>query len=156
MQFAWRRMETGDLAAVDAISRIVHPQFPEEPTIYAERMALYPAGCFVLADSTACAGYLLSHPWAAGRVPKLNTALGAIPPGADAYYLHDLALLPELRGQDWGARIVQELAETVRFPRMALVSVHRSASFWKRQGFVTTQLAVEGYGDDARYMVREL
>ncbi len=44
----WRAMTPGDLPAVLAIADVVHPDYPEDAAIFAERLALYPAGCRVL------------------------------------------------------------------------------------------------------------
>ena len=98
---SWRPMRAEDLAAVTAISDAVHGRFTEPMAIYAERLALYPAGCRVLAGD-AVAGYLISHPWYRDSPPKLGAMLGTIPADADAYYLHDLALLPAARGSGGG------------------------------------------------------
>ncbi|MDB5366732.1 MAG: uncharacterized protein JWM77_2659 [Rhodospirillales bacterium] len=156
-KFTWRPLQHGDLAQLDAIARRVHAEFPEDLPVLAEKLALYPAGCFALASDAELAGYLLSHPWRG--VPKLNTQLGAIPPDADAYYIHDLALLPEARGMRAGARIVERLVEQKSregFTRMALVSVSGSVPFWMQLGFTVAANQVAGYGDDARYMVRPI
>jgi ribosomal protein S18 acetylase RimI-like enzyme len=97
-------------------------------------------------------------------VPALDSLLGALPGDADAYYIHDLALLPGARGGGAASACVDRLAAHARasgFVRMALVAVGNSAGFWRRQGFreahdeaLARKLA--SYDDAARYMVREL
>lgn len=44
----WRPMGQEDVDAAAAISDRVHGAYTEEPAIYAERLRLYPVGCFLL------------------------------------------------------------------------------------------------------------
>ena len=94
----WRPTTRGDLSAICAIADSVHPDFPEDAAIFAERLALHPAGCHVLHDGAAIHGYVVGHPWRRAQLPKLNTLLHALPANCDSFYLHDLALLPTARG----------------------------------------------------------
>ena len=114
----WRRMAPADLPAVMAIAAVVHPDYPEDEPVFAERLRLAPEGCHVLAgEGGALQGYLVSHPWPAGAVPALNSLLGAIPPGTVNWYIHDLALLPSSDrspGIDVAVRRAIPLGGTVR------------------------------------------
>lgn len=160
----WRPMATADLPVVIAVAAQVHPDYPEGEAVFAERLALHPAGCLVLAGGEGLGGYVLSHPWRLGQVPALDSLLGALPDDADTYYIHDLALLPTARGGGAASACVERLATHARasgFARMALVAVGNSAGFWRRQGFreahdeaLARKLA--SYDDAARYMVRDL
>ncbi|WID95923.1 GNAT family N-acetyltransferase [Bosea vestrisii] len=157
-------MAAADLPVVMAVAAEVHPNYPEGEAVYAERLALHPAGCLVLAGGEGLGGYVLSHPWRLGQVPALNSLLSALPEQADAYYIHDLALLPGARGGGAASTCVDQLASHARasgFARMALVAVGNSAGFWRRHGFheahdeaLARKLA--SYDDAARYMVRDL
>lgn len=157
-------MTTVDLPPVMAVAADVHPDYPEGEAVFSERLALHPAGCLVLAGSEGLGGYVLSHPWRLGQVPALDSLLGALPGDADAYYIHDLALLPGARGGGAASACVDRLAAHARasgFVRMALVAVGNSAGFWRRQGFreahdeaLARKLA--SYDDAARYLVRDL
>jgi len=161
---SWRAMAAADLPAVMTVAAKVHPDYPEGETIFAERLALHPAGCLVLAGGEGLGGYVLSHPWRLGQMPALDSLLGALPDDADAYYIHDLALLPGARGGGAASACVDRLAAHARasgFVRMALVAVGNSAGFWRRQGFreahdeaLARKLA--SYDDAARYLVRDL
>src|ERR1700748_2226256 len=93
----WRAMSDLDLGAVVAIAEIVHKDFYESPEVLGERRRLYPNGAHLLEIGERPVGYVLSHPWPANTIPALNVLLGAIPENADAYYMHDLALLPVAR-----------------------------------------------------------
>ncbi len=145
-----------DLPGVDAVAAIVHPGFPEDGEVLAERLALHPAGCFALDGEAGIAGYLISHPWHDNAAPKLNSRLGAIPADAETYYIHDLALHPAAQGTGAAGAIIRRLmAETAAFPRHALVAVNGSAPFWSRFGFSPAEGPdLASYGGAAIYMVR--
>lgn len=157
---AWRAMTEADLDAVRALADAIHPGYPEDGAVLAERLRLYPAGCFVWVRDGAARGYALSHPWPAGAPPALNTRIGAIPADADAYHLHDIALLASERGRRAGSAIVARLAAHARaqgFRALTLIAVNRSGPFWERAGFVAQRDAglratLASYGTDAVYM----
>lgn len=162
---AWRLMAPADLPAVMEIAAVVHPDYPEDEVVFAERLRLAPAGCHVLADAQgAPLGYLVSHPWSAGAIPALNSLLGEIPPGTMNWYIHDLALLPESRGTGAAGHIVAWIAEEATragCAGLALVAVNGSTSFWRRQGFrevhdPALDRKLASYDDAARYMRRDL
>jgi GNAT superfamily N-acetyltransferase len=159
----WRAMAEADLDAVCAVARTAFPNHHEDRVVFADRLALSPRGCFVLAAGDAPArGYLIAYPWRLDDAPPLNTVIGRLPDAPNVLYLHDLALAPDARGGGHAARIVKRLAEQAaqaRWPAVALVAVNRAAPFWTSLGFLprdtpdmTRKLA--SYGDDACYMVR--
>ena len=161
---AWRAMTGYDFAAVFDIANKVHPGFFEAQEVLAEKFELYRNGCYLLEVSEKPAGYVLSHPWTLGSLPALDTLLGAIPPDADTYYIHDLALLPLTRGVGAAGKIVAALtkhAHAMGYPTMSLVAVNNSIPFWEKQGFVVEErpeLAgkLAAYEQAARYMVKPL
>ncbi|MDB5654171.1 MAG: GCN5-related N-acetyltransferase [Tardiphaga sp.] len=134
----WCAMTAADLPDVQAIADVVHPAFPEEAAVFADRLALHPAGCFTLQGDAAAVGYVLSHPWHYKQPPKLNVILGRPALPASTYYIHDLALLPAARNSGAAAAIIGTLAAHARaltLPNMTLVAVNNSVHFWRRQGF---------------------
>lgn len=158
-------MAPTDLTAVMAIAAVVHPDYPEDEAVFAERLRLAPEGCHVLAgEDGALCGYLVSHPWPAGALPALNSLLGDIPQGVANWYLHDLALLPAGRGSGAAGAIVTEIARHAAetgHTSLALVAVNDSTGFWRRQGFremhdPALDRKLASYDDAARYMRREL
>jgi GNAT superfamily N-acetyltransferase len=157
-------MTRADLPAVAHVAAIVHPEYPEDPSIAAERLAIDPAGCFVLDGEAAPIAYLISHRWMDAVPPALNTHLHVLPPHPDVWYIHDIALLPEARGLGAAGAIVTELltlAHAHGLHRLALTAVNNSTAFWQRFGFAdatTPDLAekLRSYGPDARYMTRDL
>ena len=159
-------MRTADLPVVERIAGIVHPLFPERPEVPAERLQLFPAGCFVAASPVGPAGYAVAHPWVIGAPPALDVLLGSLARQVDSLYLHDVALLPERRGSGLGAQLVSllaALAATHGLDRLALTAVGGSAGYWRRHGFepwgardAALARKLASYGGDAVYMVRQL
>lgn len=144
----WRPMHISDIPAVTAISDAVHGDYTEAAAIYAERLRLYPAGCWLLERDGKATGYLISHPWAGIQPPALNHPIQALPQPADHYYLHDLALLPHARGAGAAQAaigIVQDQARRAGLTRLALTAVNGADAFWVRRGF-TAVAGGETYG----------
>ena len=144
---AWRAMIAADLPAVAQISAAVHGRYAESEAVYAERLALWPTGCFVWQQDEYLAGLLVAHPWHRVGSPALGALLGTIPPDADSFYLHDIALLPETRGQGAGSAataLVIERARQAGFRNITLVAVNGAEAFWPTQGFATVEAG--GYG----------
>lgn len=162
MSAAWRDMRADDIAGVSAVAARVHPDFPERDEVLAEKRSLFPAGCFTLEQDGAVVGYALSHPWSDGSVPKLDALIGTLPAAPSLFYIHDLALLPETRGAGLASLAAARLADVAAgtgLRRIGLVAVNGSVPFWTRQGYRIAQgpagLA-DGYGETARYMLRDL
>ena len=158
-------MTDRDLDAVAALALVAFPDHYEGRACFANRLALHPRGCFVLAEGNApLRGYLVAYPWRAGEAPALNTPVETLPADADLIYLHDLALHPEVRGQGWSRPVVDRLADeagAAGWPALALVAVNDAGPFWARHGFAVADspaLArkLASYGPEARYMVRPL
>ena len=161
----WRPMTAGDLDAVTEIAGVSFPDHFEGRDCFANRLALNPAGCFVLSGEDGVPkGYLVAYPWRANDAPALNTLIAAVPDDATVMYLHDLALHPDARGGGWSRPIVERLAGEAKaagWPALALVAVNDAAPFWERLGFTaveTREMAAKlaSYGADARYMLRRL
>lgn len=150
-------MAAADLDGVVAVAATAFPDHPEGRACFAERLALAPDTCLVLAEGARILGYLIAYPWPLGAVPPLDTLLGALPERRDSWYLHDLALLPETRGQGLARAGLGRLFAQVGTAPIGLVSVNGSADFWTGHGFVAQEgLAAKlaSYGAGARYMVR--
>ncbi len=162
MPLAWRTMTPADLGRVAEIAAIGFPDHFEGRDCFENRLALNPAGCFVLATSEGLEGYLVAYPWRAEAAPALNTLIEAIPDEASVLYLHDLALTPAVRGQGWSkpaVKAVVDLAGAGGWTRIALVAVNDAVNFWRGHGFEvrdTPEMAAKlaSYGSDARYMTR--
>lgn len=156
----WRPMTGADLAGVKALSDRIHPSLPERIEVFADRLAAFPAGSRVLADGAAILGYAVTHPAILFSPPPLDHLLVRVPEDADSYYLHDVAVAPELRGAGHARRGVEAvLAIAAAYPAAALISVYATAPFWAGFGFVDATPALPAsklgpYGAGARYMMR--
>jgi hypothetical protein len=156
----WRVATAADLASIQRIGNAIHTDLPERPEIFAEKLKLFPEGCFVLTRDETVVGYGLCHPWRLNSIPPLNQFLGRLPSEPDCLLIHDAAILPEARGQGATAVLVElvtKLAQERKIARLALVSVYGSYVLWARFGFEIvsdTALAdkLRPYGK-ARYMV---
>jgi GNAT superfamily N-acetyltransferase len=156
----WRSLAYADIAAAHALSKMVHPGYPEDRAIFEERLQLYPDGCFALPSDEGLAGYALSHPYVKGSAPALNTLLGALPDHCDTYYIHDVALLPDARRTGAASAIVALLKAQARaagFDTMCLIAVNDSAPFWEKHGFTARdgggmREKLASYGDGVVYM----
>jgi predicted N-acetyltransferase YhbS len=159
MSMTWESMIPAHLAGVKALADRVHPGLPERIEVFADRLSAYPAGSRVLVRSGAVAGYAVSHPARLHAPPPLDHLLGTIGADADSYYIHDVVVAPELRGQGLARKGVEALLATVPYSATALVSVYGTMPFWAGFGFVDeTRALAPGklvpYGEGARYMVR--
>ncbi|GLK49420.1 acetyltransferase [Brevundimonas intermedia] len=158
-------MRPADIDAVVEVARLSFPDHFEDRACFQNRLALYPRGCFVLADGDAPAkGYLIAYPWRADSAPPLNTVIEGLPADPDLIYLHDLAVHPQARGGGVTRAVIERLADQAAedgWPAVALVAVNDAVDFWSRHGFAereTPGMAAKlaSYGSDARYMMRDL
>ena len=160
----WRAMAETDLPAVATLADAIHVDHPEDGAVFAERLALFPAGCLVLESSGVVAGYVVAHPGRVLAPPALNARIGALPSEADCLYLHDIALAPSARGRGLAAVALERLVAVARaagLPRIALVAVAGTGRFWTQHGFepvdapaLAPKLAT--YDSEARLMLRRL
>ncbi|KAL4762594.1 GNAT family N-acetyltransferase [Aspergillus foveolatus] len=161
----WRNLTASDIDNLMHVANTIHPDLPERAAIFTERVALYPEGCLALVnESGKLHGYAISHPIRHHQPPALDTLLGEIPVDASEYYIHDVAVLPGLRGQGLAAHGIGRLLEVAAakgFSRTCLVSVYGTETFWGRFGFRPAVVEEElkeklrGYGDGAVYLTRE-
>ena len=171
----WRPMRGRDVDGVVRVAAAAFPDHFEARACFAERLARFPQGCFVLAPTAAAhsgsgapdavRGYLIAYPWPLGAIPPLNSLLGGLPDGVESVYLHDLALHPDLRGRGHARPAVDMLVAALGplgTRRIALVSVNDTVPFWQAMGFAPVAgdpalvRKLESYGEGARYMLREL
>lgn len=156
-------MRAADLVAVSEIAAALHPDHFERDEVFAERLALDPDGCRVLADGDDVAGYVLSHPWLALTPPALDNLLGSLPARPTTYYIHDIAMRPGAQGRGAGRTIldtVEARAQALGLPTLSLVTVAEAATFWRAAGFAETPVeaaareALRSYGEGAFFMTR--
>lgn len=162
-RFGWRPMTADDLPAVRAAAAEIHQDYPEDAAVFAERLALFPAGCWLATDCRGAVGYAVMHPGRLGRPPCLNSLLGALPAPADCLYLHDIALTAAARGGGLGARaliLAAGVADGLGLATLALTSTPAAAGYWRSRGFIDrpgdAELAAHlaSYGPGMAYMTR--
>ena len=161
---SWSELSVNDIKSLARVADQIHPDLPESDEVFAERVQLFPEGCLGLweAKDDALSGYVISHPIKHRQPPTLNCLLGKIASDADQYYIHDLAILPRLRGRGFAQECINKLfAIAKRYPMTCLISVYGTEPFWSRFGFVTVQIddvlekKLQDYGDDAVYLERK-
>lgn len=155
----WRPMAAADLSQVERVANIVHVNYPEDPAVFADRLALFAPGCLMAEEDGEILGYCLAHPGTLGDPPPLDTVLAALPATADCLYVHDVALLPQARGRHLGvalARLMEDVARAHGFAIIALTAVNNSDGFWSAQGYQPQPCAkLASYGD-ATYRIKRL
>ena len=138
----WRPMEPSDLAAVIKIADVVWGnKYYEAPKVFRQKLKFCPQGCWMY-NSDA---YVFSHPGVLDHPPGLNQPLPITI--SDCYHIHDIALLPRVRGFGIAHRMITQLLD--RTGPITLVAVNGTQEFWESFGFtVRSQTA---YG---QYMTR--
>ena len=139
-----RPLQAADLGDVLAIQLRCHDstRIESAQSFDAKRRAS-PTSCFMARLEGQSVGYLVAIPVKAGQPPPLNASTCPVPRDADALYLHDLAVLPELGGQGMAARLLRTLwqgAQSRGLQRAALVSVQGSQGFWQHHGYAAYTL----------------
>jgi ribosomal protein S18 acetylase RimI-like enzyme len=163
-KLTWRPTEPADLDAIAAIGNRIHAGLPERPAVFAEKLRLFPEGCFSLIQTGEIVGYGISHPWLLDSIPPLDAFLGELPASPDCLFVHDVAVLPRARGRGAAGALVDmlvALAQQRALAALALVSVYDTHALWARYGFAAVEdssLAAKlaSYGDTARTMRRAI
>jgi hypothetical protein len=150
------------LQAINRIADMVHVDLPERPEVFAEKLRLFPQGCFALVQGGGIVGYGISHPWILYNIPPLDTFLNELPLHSECLFIHDVVVLPQVRTRGFAVRLVQLLvgiALQQSIPFLALVSVYDTHPLWTRYGFkimsnqqLTNKFIT--YGATAKYMTR--
>ena len=159
--FDWLPLLPADVESVKRIADIVHPTLPESMEVFLEKVILYPLGCRKLMFDNILSGYGICHPWRLNSVPRVDCFLNTLPPHPDCLYIHDIAILPQARGQNAAGiyiDYIKQLAIEYSIPSIALVSVYGTNVLWNRFGFHGVELTqldnpLATYGKSAQYMV---
>ena len=147
-------MRRADIDAVLQIqSRCYTALEPESADSLLSKLDASPATCWVADSERGLAGYLFAHPWTSDAPPSLDLVIEQLPPAADCFYIHDLAIDPDWRGTGTAERLIDgalKLADD-QWHRCALIAVQASQRFWRRFGFALApahlQQAAADYGD---------
>lgn len=155
-------MTQTDLPEVVALAEQAHPQFPEEPKVFAEKQRLFEPFCFTLQFGNAISGYCIAHPWMRDTVPALNRLLGGAPQSPDCVFIHDVAVAPSARGKGATAALMESLtaaAQSYRLNAITLVALYGSNQMWSRYGFHPAAIEkseIKSYGPASIYMLKIL
>jgi GNAT superfamily N-acetyltransferase len=163
--FVLRLMTPQDLGDVLALQARGYPAaLHDSADAFLSRMALAPALNLVVLQGEDLRGYLVSHPWAAGSPPPVDSVLPREAP-QDCWYVHDLSVAEAARGLGLARRLLiagRDAALTLGLTRSELIAVEGAAPFWRRQGWslpaiIAPDLAakVAGYGPSAVFMTCE-
>ena len=160
-ELLWQPLLLSDVDDVNAIACSIHPDLPERPEVFAEKLRLFPQGCRKLVGGRRIAGYGISHPWVLRAVPPLDKFLHCLPDRPQCLFIHDVAVLPDARGKGAAAEFVlyvKGIARSRSIPSVALVSVYDTDALWKGLGFHVVQdpeleTKLASYGPAAKYMM---
>jgi len=132
-------MRTEHWPEIMAVQKAAYHEIePESRSVMERKMELSPESCFTALADNRVAGYVLAHPWMSGKAPPLHERLTVIPATADSLYLHDLALLPEWRGQNAAAalcRAVLRAGRALGYRQSHLTAIQGSVPFWEKMGY---------------------
>jgi ribosomal protein S18 acetylase RimI-like enzyme len=134
------------------------PILHESDEAFLRLIALFPEGALGLFEGYELCAYAFALPWRSGVVLELQSPPGELPPGADVFYIHDVAVGERYRGRGLARRLVEELLRIAvgrGFRRSELVSVQDSAPFWRQFGFELVA-EFEYAGAPAAKMARQL
>lgn len=136
---SFRHLTPDDLPELHRLeAEAYEPTLHESDQAFLRLIALYPEGAFGFFEGDELCAYAFGVPLPAGAVLELRSPLDALPPDADTFYIHDVAVAASCRGRGFARRLVVKLHDLARargFRACELVSVQGSAAFWERFGF---------------------
>lgn len=98
---------------------------------------------------------MVTHPWGEGDPPTFNRLISAFPEPAPYYFVHDIALLPHVRGKGAGfgffrAFCLEKLAAFQAIRLVAITLQMRAAC--QKMGFRVLHAPCSTYGSDSAFM----
>jgi N-acetylglutamate synthase-like GNAT family acetyltransferase len=139
----WRAMTAADIAEVQRISDLIHPDYPERDDVVTEKLMLSPSTHFMAVDEGAVVrGYAVAYPWIVNDMPQLDVFIRKLPENATVLYIHDVALLPSARGGLLVPDLLQRLSKAARSQGLTgftLSAMYGSEAAWFRHGFWRVQ-----------------
>lgn len=163
-----RPMKVSDLSLVLSIQRQTFSvDLCEDLDVFENRFDRFGEYFRVAVLNEKMVGYLLCFPWKLGETPINNQKFPENLPEFDCFYLHDIAVLQEARGQKIAQQMIssgKKLGLELGFRYLSLVSVEQSGDYWDKLGFNILQdlspLKIDQiqkiYGEKARLMKIDL
>ncbi|KAI0535227.1 acyl-CoA N-acyltransferase [Xylaria digitata] len=140
----WRQLVLDDIEGLTQVAGVVHPGLPERDIVFMERLRLFPEGCLVLEEDYRVCGDAISHPIRYGQPPALDSLLGKIASEADQFYIHDVCVLPDLRGRGYAVDLLEKL--------LVIADNYSTTCLVPPDHPLPGKMC--GYGDDAVYLER--
>jgi hypothetical protein len=141
----WRAMTANDIAEVQRISDLIHPDYPERDDVVAEKLMLSPSTHFMAVDGGGVVrGYAVAYPWIANDMPQLDVFIRKLPDEATVLYIHDVALLPTARGGPLVPDLLKRLSKVAQAKGLkgfTLTAMYGSEAAWFQHGFWRVQAA---------------
>jgi predicted N-acetyltransferase YhbS len=135
----FRRLTPVDLDQIHRLEAETYvPSLHESDEAFLRIIELFPEGAFGIFDEDELCAYAFAVPLPAGTLLTLRAPLTALPPEADMFYIHDVAVGDRHRGRGLATQLVERLLDLARARGLRtseLVSVQGSAPFWQRFGF---------------------
>lgn len=129
-----RQMRLSDVGAVSAVGDACYPRRYWEPEgSFASKLAGFPSGCLVLEWGGTVSGYAVTFPYLEGRSFPLGGSYSPVS-APTCHYVHDVCVLPPLRGRGLAGRLALASFRCCSLPRR-LVAVCGSEGFWSGLGF---------------------
>ncbi|WP_297573785.1 GNAT family N-acetyltransferase [uncultured Deefgea sp.] len=156
-----RLMHSDDFSAILTLQADCYPQaLIETANTLQQKQQLSPYSSWVITLNEQVSGYLFCHPWFGEKPPALNAQLSHLPEMADRFYIHDLAISPNARGNNLAEQLIQHAmawAMHANFSQVMLVAVMGADRFWQKHHFqpLSTPLPA-AYGENAVCMLRQL
>lgn len=161
MDFLTRLLEESDVSQILMLQNLCFPEVePESDRSFINKIKQSPNTCWGIFDNGSLTAYLIAIPWRTGMPLSLDQ-MDVTCTNPNCLYLHDLAVLREMRGTGAAQTLLKSFFEalhTSRFCRAALVAIQGSKPYWERQGFSvqTSSNAINeklaSYGSEAFYM----
>lgn len=161
MEFSARLLDKSHVSQILKVQSVCFPEVaPESDASFISKIQQSPNTCWGIFYEQQLKAYLISLPWIAGTPIKLNQE-DAHCKHPNCLYLHDLAVLPEMRGTGAAKTLLQHFFNALNestFDCAALVAIQGSVPYWKKQGFTVVsgnnelKEKLKSYGTDADYM----
>lgn len=150
-------MRALDLSAVLQVQRAAYGDgYQESAEVLGAKLALAPNCCWVVEQQGKVGAYVFAHPWRRQAPPPLHSRMESLPRAADCLFVHDVAVMPALRGVGAAGALFRQVAAEAavrHLPCLTLVALADAIPYWQRHGFRAQPAgSPEGYGAGAAFM----